>query len=434
MPIKNTFLALLLFFASGLFNSLHAQQSTFLLVRQADEKPVPYAKINGSLRATENGTFTWNRVAYPQITITAWNFADTTLFARDFMGVDTAAIYLRPKPEQLNEVLVNPKNSWLKQHIYGFERWQTPTALGWVFLLDKELFVVNEKLDLLYKTTLPKVGDKIPKQIYEDVLGNIYLLGKDNVQQIYITDTAMYVYPQRTIAQFDYLIKPLLAQTNNGFLFRETKEENHEIEYLMRETATYFTFNLTYPLLHNCGVLVKSKMDSSETIVYTSIDSLSYKAASAAFGGYVSAYIEFWRIFEKEGYFDNRGHGKARHTYRTQYALLKRVYVQRMDSIYCVFDPYARKLVFLDAHLKTFKKQSFDFTNCPREEYLYTDKATGKWWLQRRVRGLDQLESVRPGDSAESIILDPFVRNIRVHNNVVFYINERGQFRVKKID
>jgi hypothetical protein len=123
----------------------------------------------------------------------------------------------------------------------------------------------------------------------------------------------------------------------------------------------------------------------------------------------------------------------AMHLYKTQGAQYRHSYFLPLENKYFLLDPYSKQLITFNKDLKAIKSEPFDFTNCLREEYLYVDDATGKWWLQRRVRGLDQMESVRPGDPPESIILDPFVRNIRVHNNVVFYINERGQFRVMKI-
>jgi hypothetical protein len=430
MPIKQPFLALLLVFLCGLFIPLHGQQNTYLHIRQADDKPVPYAKINGSLRASENGMFIWNKAAYPQITISAWNFADTTLIAADYIGVDTAYIYLRPQPEQLNEVLVNPKNKWLQNYIYGFERWQN----GWLFLLHKEIYVTNDNLDILYKSPAPKPDGRLPKQLYQDVLNNIYVMGKDSAQQLFVTDSIFYVYPTQSIKAFEYAIKPLLAETKDGLLYREVKEQEHEFGYLLRSTATYFTFHLQYPVMHNCGAIIKHVVDSNETFIYSTIDTADFRAAGAAFNAVVAAYIGFWKIFEEEGYFNKVAYAKARHTYKTQFALLKRIYVQSHMALFHLFDPYAHQLITLNKRLEVVEKQPFDFTNCPREEYLYVDNATRKWWLQRRVRGLDQLESVRPGDPPKTIILDPFVRNIRVHNNVVFYITERDQFRVKKIE
>jgi hypothetical protein len=417
-----------------------AQQTVVLHMRNAENgQSVPYAKVSvqgSTAYTTENASFVWNLSKHTQITISAWNFADTTINRNQLPQNDTVVIYLRPQPEQLNEVLVNPKNSWLKKRIYGFERWQTPTAWGWAFLTDKELYVANPQLDLLYKTPLPKVGGKTPKEIYQDVLDNNYLLGKDSVQQIYVTDSAMYVYPQRAENVFNAQIEPLLLQLENGLIYRETKEVDYDVNYLLQETGTNFEFNIKHPPLHNCGAEITTRKDGTDKIIYSCLDTNAYRKAADAFGVYVGWHIKFWRYHDIHGIFKDtikREMGLARHTYISLYAQNKRVYLEESNDWNILFDPYTNQLITFNQDLEVIKKEAFDFTNCLREEYLYVDDATGKWWLQRRVRGLDQLESVRPGDPPESIILDPFVRNIRVHNNVVFYINERGQFRVMKI-
>jgi hypothetical protein len=433
MPIKQPFLALLLVFLCGLFIPLHGQQNTYLHIRQADDKPVPYAKINGSLRASENGMFIWNKAAYPQITISAWNFADTTLIAADYIGVDTAYIYLRPQPEQLNEVLVNPKNRWLQNYIYGFERWQN----GWLFLLQNEIYITNNTLDILYKSPIPKPEKRTPRELYTDVLGNTYLLGKDSVQQLFVTDSSLYVYPAKSKIQFYHLIKALLAETEEGLVYRETKETDYEVDYLVRETGSYLEFAIQHPHLHNCGADIYLKNGDTNRVLIRSIDKELYLEASIAFGAYAQFYMLWWREFEITGswlnkYFEPKD--MAKNTYRAVHGNYKQLYFLPLNNEFLFIDRFGGRLVRFSNDLATLTEEPYGFDDCPPEEYLHTDGTTRKWWLQRRVRGLDQLESIRPGDPPKTIILDPFVRNIRVHNNVVFYITERDQFRVKKID
>jgi hypothetical protein len=419
-----------------------AQQTVVLHMRNAENgQSVPYAKVSvqgSTAYTTENASFVWNLSKHTQITISAWNFADTTINRNQLPQNDTVVIYLRPQPEQLNEVLVNPKNSWLKKRIYGFERWQTPTAWGWAFLTDKELYVANPQLDLLYKTPLPKVGGKTPKEIYKDVLSNNYLLGKDSVQQIYVTDSAMYVYPQRAENVFNAQIEPLLLQLENGLIYRETKEVDYDVNYLLRETGTNFEFSIKHPFMHNCGIQINYKNQDTMWILIKSVDASEFENARYLFVKALQQWLTYEVYMEKNMVMvpedmDMKEKADSAMLYKTQGAQYRHSYFLPLENKYFLLDPYSKQLITFNKDLKAIKSEPFDFTNCLREEYLYVDDATGKWWLQRRVRGLDQLESVRPGDPPESIILDPFVRNIRVHNNVVFYINERGQFRVMKI-
>jgi hypothetical protein len=398
------------------------------------KKPVSFAKTKTQPQfyANEKGFLVLPENMPAQITISAWNFADTTINRNQLSQNDTVVIFLRPQTEQLNEVLVNPKNSWLQNKIYHFELWHR----GWIFQFSKDLVITDDKLDILYRTPIPSFEEKAQKELFVDALLNLYVIGKDSVQQLYVTDSILYLYPLKIRKKFDYLIKPLIAQTEKGIASRQIEEETYDVNYLMRETGTYFEFELKYPRLHNCGLAILLESYKEDKLLYMSIDSSAYLAASNAYSKYVGAYISFWKRHEIDGVFDpalKEAYGLALHSYSTLFAQFKQVYIQALNNKYLLFDPYGNWRITFDQNLRLTEKEAFDFTNCPREEYLYTDQVTGKWWLQRRVRGLDQLESVRPGDPPESIILDPFVRNIRVHNNVVFYINERGQFRVKRI-
>jgi hypothetical protein len=417
--------------------NLFSQQARVLHLKDVKtEVSIPYAKIDiqPRLYANESGFLSIpQNYSFDTVTITAWNYADTTVILSLLPKADTAILYLRPQAEELNEVLVNPKNSWLQNEIYCFERWQG----GWIFMFRKDVVITDDKLDVQFKTPIPSLDRNASKDFFIDALNNLYLVSDDSVQQLYVTDSILYVYPPYSRQQFDFLIRPLMAETDRGRIKRQIKEEVYDVNYLMRETGTYFEFELKYPTLHNCGIVILNEFKKKDEVLYVSLDSSAYLAASNAYAKYVGAYINFWKKHEKDGVFDpllKGAYGSALHSYKNLFAHFKQVYLLSYANKFLLFDPYSNRFVTLDENLKLVKKEPFDFTNCPREEYLYTDQATGKWWLQRRVRGLDQLESVRPGDPPESIILDPFVRNIRVHNNVVFYINERGQFRVKRID
>lgn len=416
--------------------NLFSQQARVLHLKDVKSNmSIPYAKIDiqPRLYANERGFLSIPlSYSFDSVTITAWNYADTTVILSLLPKIDTVILYLSPRAEELNEVLVNPKNSWLQNKIYGFERWQG----GWVFKFRKDIVITDDKLDIQYKSPMPSLDRKAHKDFFVDVLRNLYLVSNDSVQQLYVTDSILYVYPPYTNEKFDFLIRPLLLETDKGLIKRQIEEEEYDINYLMRETGTYFEFELKYPPLHNCGIVLLNEFNNKKEVFYVSLDSSAYVAASNAYAKYVGAYINFWKKHEKDGVFDPElkgAYGSALHSYKNLFAHFKQVYLLSYAKAYLLFDPYSNRFVTFDQNLKIVKKEPFDFTDCPREEYLYTDEATGQWWLQRRVRGLDQIESVRPGDPPETIILDPFVRNIRIHNTVVFYINERDQFRVKRI-
>ena len=415
----------------------NSQHVGWLVLKNAegDHEPIPFAKTKTQppIFANELGILELPKTNLEQLTITAWNFSDTTIILSQLPQKDTAIIYMRPQPEQLDEVLVNPKNSWLQNHIYGFERWYG----GWIFMFSKEIAVTDDKLDVRYKTVIPPLEGKSKKELFVDALNNIYLVGKDSVQQVYVTDSTLYVYPPKSRQMFDYLIKPLLAQTSVGMIYRETQAIDYDIAYAERTTGAYFEFNVVYPPYHNWGAELILKGKDPVTSIYRSIDTVGYKQAAEAFTSYAQNYMLWWREFEITGSWLNPYHeafGRAKNTYNAVHANYKKLYFLPFESGYVYLDRFGKSKITFSANVDLLLKTPFSFEDCPPDDYLYVDQATGKWWLQRRVRGLDQLESVRPNDPPQSITLDPFVRNIRVYNNTVFYINERGQFRVLQIE
>ncbi len=416
-------------------------QKNYILKIESSEKhnAIAFAHIK-TLTTTEysneNGYYLWNTNKNPTITVSAWNYADTVLQASQFNNQDTLIIYLKPKPEQLNEILLKPENSWLQREVDAFERWQTPNAKGWLFLMNKNIYVTDELLNVLYKTTTPIVGGKKAKQLFQDVLGTNFLLGEDSVQQIYVTDTTLYLYKPRNKTVFNALIVPVLGKAKEGMVCRQTQEVDFDTKYAMRATGTEFTFNVKHPPLHNCGAIIQFKNKDSVTTIYNSIDSSAYYSAVNAFQKYIAYHIKFWYIVEDSGYFSPKYQklkGKALHSYKTLFAQYKQTYWLPYKNNYVLIDPYGKQWVTFSPKLKAIKQKPFNFEDCPKEEYLYIDAATDEWWLQRRKRGLDTLYPIKPDSKNLPITLDAFVKNIRIYNNIVLYINQYGEFRVKSI-
>jgi hypothetical protein len=353
-----------------------AQNRPVLHIRNVETRqPIPYARTTGQspVYANEQGFLVWPE-NFENITLTAWNFADTTIFLSLLPLKDTVPIYLRPQPEQLNEVLVNPKNKWLQNYIYGFERWQN----GWLFLLQNEIYITNNTLDILYKSPIPKPEKRTPREFYTDVLGNTYLLGKDSVQQLFVTDSSLYIFPAKSKIQFYHLIKALLAETEEGLVYRETKETDYEVDYLVRETGSYLEFAIQHPHLHNCGADIYLKNGDTNRVLIRSIDKELYLEASIAFGAYAQFYMLWWREFEITGswlnkYFEPKD--MAKNTYRAVHGNYKQLYFLPLNNEFLFIDRFGGRLVRFSNDLATLTEEPYSFDDCPPEEYLHTDSS-----------------------------------------------------------
>jgi hypothetical protein len=164
------------------------------------------------------------------------------------------------------------------------------------------------------------------------------------------------------------LIKPLWRKPQQDMVYRETKEVDFDVPYLMQETGTYFEFNLKYPPLHNCGALMLFKNTDTSFIISNSVDSSAFLAAIDAFWVYVNCYIAFWRYFEIHGVFNDsikREMGHALHSYKTLFAQNRESYFLPYKNRYILFDPYSNQLITFTKKYDVIEKQPFDFTNCP---------------------------------------------------------------------
>lgn len=420
--------------------SAHSQHITWLQVRTTEGGNIlPYAKFtNGqqSSYAQANGYFAWQTNSINSLTISAWNYADTTLFAADFADKDTSIIYVNSQPEQLNEILVNPKTSWLNAEINGFERWEN----GWIFLMNGHFTITDDLLNVQYRADVPKVGRRLPREIQADVSGNIFTIYRDSVQQLYFTDSAIYQFDIYPIKTYEITLKPILYinDSTEAIVYRNEAETEINITQILNKQGVMYDFNPVYhPNLHNCGAEIKVNLPASNQTIYLAIDSLRFQSANIAFQRYLAAYTAFYRkaflSFDGIDAGLKNKYGRLYHTYKTLYAQYKAVYFLPLADGYVLLDPYSSSWVAFNHKFEQKEAKPFDFSDCTRKSFLYVDKITGKWWLQRSIRGLDQLEQINPEHAPQHMVLDGYVTNIRVYGDVVFYLNQFGKLRVKRL-
>jgi hypothetical protein len=73
----------------------------------------------------------------------------------------------------------------------------------------------------------------------------------------------------------------------------------------------------------------------------------------------------------------------------------------------------------------------FKFAN--DQDYMTQDAFTSEHWFHIRENHMDYIAEVFDTTNTKKFVLEPYVRNVRVHDNIVFYINDRGEFRVKRL-
>ena len=176
---------------------------------------------------------------------------------------------------------------------------------------------------------------------FKDVDGNIFALTSKKAIQLYITDSAIYRYPEEEKSKFKYLIENKLYAGENTLVFSEILEETFDYEHLNRTTGMAQTYKVTYPHLHHCGsTLYVIEDNGKKRTIYQTIDSSRYHLTSEVFLNYMSAYVRFSNQIS-EGYateldstqYRQGTYKSIKHFYDKQYAIKWKDYFLYLPGI-----------------------------------------------------------------------------------------------------
>ena len=416
------------------FISTNAQ--TFRCIDAESGAPVPFPRTNHkpAIYGDVQGFINFQESQLGHYKISALNYADTLVDFRALaQTTDTPTINMIYQSLDLDEALVGPQTSWLKGIVSAFERWES----GWVFLKNKQLYITDNNLNLLHNAALPFVHHNKKLELFVDALDNLHILSKDSAQQLYVNESLLYAYEAVNRVKFDYLLGSLLFAKDELFVYRDNQEVDFDMDQINWETGSGFGFRVRHPPMHNCGYQILTRKKDDHKVIYSALDTVAFQEAAGQFGIYAALYIN-WR-FENEITNNpmnkyRRAYDTARSSYQNLYAKYKHVYFISVNGKMVVLDRYQDALVYFTPKLKLISEEPFNFKSCPLDSYLYYDNITKSYWLQRRHNGFDRLESFFNTGETTYVDLGVFATNIRVHNNMVFFINGKGELEIKRIE
>lgn len=374
--------------------------------------------------------FVWNRSEARALLIRTLGYRDTVLFASDFSenNGDSLIVYLKPWRENLDEVQIDAQDSWLKNlRIQHFERWNG----GWCLMGSKRLYVTNNNLDILFQERLPKFGRHRVDDLYKDINGNLYLIGKDSVVQIFVMSDALHYNPAVEKRKFEFLIRSLqLKLSEKSSLYRDLEKEKMSFNHVFREVGSEMEFKLQTDPFHNCGArfLLRAK-DQEPRLVFQSVDSISFVKASHFFGVYMSYVMEYWRKEEVEGVFDPAikvKMGQALSEYSNLHAPFYQTYWFKNQSTYLYIDPFAKEIVKFDHDFKVLDRSPINLEDCPEMNYVIEDVEENKLWIRKRKRGLDRLYLLEKDSLGIGIEIGVFTSNIRSYKGYFYFVDQEG--------
>lgn len=119
-----------------------------------------------------------------------------------------------------------------------------------------------------------------PESLYLDCMGNIYILTKDSVYQIYISDLTDYTtISYMTLNQFNYSIKNLIYKDKQTLFYEKKSDYNQRYTVLKQYTKSYQTciystfdlssFNLSRKDFMDLLYLYHTSVDEKDNIIRT---------------------------------------------------------------------------------------------------------------------------------------------------------------------
>ena len=275
------------------------------------------------------------------------------------------------------------------------------------FIETFDLLLVNTKKD--YDIRIVDRSEKIvskvplhfkPENLFHDCLGNIHVVGRDSVYQIYVQENTLNTMVPITRKAFEEFLEPCVAEINSTLYFREYGQHN--------QSVVYFTVS------GKSDVQVLHHITDTEKALFADYFYLTKIAGRNSNG----------LIMESRGnareFFDNQQFYRftiLNHTYHPLF--------QQSDSI-LIFDHYHNSILFfhneepvnsvdISYHLSNNWNQAI-IQDAVKHQYYSVDIKNGIFILN--------LLDLETGKIVDMFPLtdQTFPENIKVHNGQVYYL------------
>lgn len=422
--MRKILLILSLFYCFGVF-SQNRNVYTFQILDQKDQSIIPDVLIinfkNNSIITQSNNRGYFSVPFYEsKIRIRMYGYESKLINLDKYKANAVNIVLLKPIVDELEPISLEAKPFKRKPDVKGFEFWRG--GLVALARYQNEIIVTDFELNLKYKHKTPSIDGKKAHSIYRDVEGNIFLIGKNKVVQVYVTDSMVYTYQPRKLDAFNTYIKNLKVVTESGdMIYRNTEPVQYSQTAVMRDSGYTFNMDIVHPILHNCGSeFIAYDAGGNKTPIYWALDTNKYFAAAQQFNEYLSLYIF------AEGKVTDRRWGMALHTYKHLYAKYQEVPMFKYHSDLIVFDAVTNRMVRLNNNYVVDTIVKYDYKKSLKNVVAVQDIGNDRIWMFERKGGSDNIRELTKDLVISSNLhyIGVFTRNIRIKHNVVFYLDE----------
>lgn len=265
------------------------------------------------------------------------------------------------------------------------------------------------------------------RSLERDVQGNLFLLSKDSVSEVFLRGEHAFFYPAVSIEQYKTYIEPLAAVIGGSLVLRNNRPEQMPLPISPMRAGNQGK-SMSFPPFHNQGVqfFIYRKAREPE-LFYFSVDTAALLVAHDAFmdafsiAASMERYYDQFGIWQHEKLFDI---DQAQKIYRMYYAKPLPIPIFKQGSEYWLFDRFIDQVVVFDS--KGDKVSSFPFVI--DDDFLapliLLDPKTEQLYALKEKRGMVFLHRIVDKQIQIGEKLSLFARETKVWQNQVYYIDE----------
>ena len=328
------------------------------------------------------------------------------------------SINLDYKYQEINEVIVSTNGikriiGSKNEHIIDYQplpedHFYTLKSIG------RSYFLCLENLTQLI--TQKEINFK-PESLYRDFLGNIHILSKDSVYQIFLDGELklLHAYPKQ---YFESFLKPVVATSKNG-IFSEA----------------FTSFNQQYDLFH------KNAQKDFETILHLK-DSVGEFIARETYYRIISAYNKSETIMTNlimNGVWD----GDIAKLCSAVTAPLIGLYKTRSRPLNISSTDRGKQVLtfdFLNHLIYHIDKDNSKYSSIEMSSFenynklkLLPDYEVSKYYLSYEIKGICHIYEIDPDtgiiEEKKEVKGASFLRNMKINNGVLYFLNPVNDFQ-----
>jgi hypothetical protein len=275
-----------------------------------------------------------------------------------------------------------------------------------------------EGQDTTYQTF--SLGDLKPHKIFLDCFENIHLLTRDSSYQIWM-DTVVHVVYRASIDQFNYSIKPCVADFGDTRVFGNFSHHNK------RYTLTSI-HNETKTKEHFLHIRDEEGERVARSCYYEIIG--RYHAVTPWYENIITDGAWSGNVMELQS-LDNHL-DRMVNWYLNIRATELNIQSFRYNNVLVNVDQYSDSIRVYNAKNKLLRAKHYDFHNSERIQHVLLDRSNGTLYEQFMEKGVYTIREIPINEKAKrkdfKLTEVPFCTNIRIHDDWVYFMVEENNF------